>query len=334
MRMNTGRTPEPRGGVGCDVGGGARTVQVGAGHDLARDTRDCGIGNDPGEIGGKAFMREIRADVDEFHVQAPPDRVYLDYMLHRLRRFGRLILVALCAAAQWAHAQQGGDLQARILYAYQTEDTNQLTNLAQTLTTQIQAGANAAFRYHLAHAEYRLGLLAGDGRPEGRPKDAEAAFSECTLQLKELLVQDVNSAESLVLQSVCYGNLARFKKVEAILDRARAADRLKAAAKIAPRNPRVVFFESEDALAAAPPDSAQSQRAFQQLMAAVELFEGSSATRDDVPGWGHAEAYLELGRRLQARGDVVGARNWIEKALIVAPDYKAAQRQLTALVRR
>jgi hypothetical protein len=39
-----------------------------------------------------------------------------------------------------------------------------------------------------------------------------------------------------------------------------------------------------------------------------------------------------LGRQLELRRDVLGARNWIEKALIVAPDYKAARRQLTALV--
>jgi hypothetical protein len=37
---------------------------------------------------------------------------------------------------------------------------------------------------------------------------------------------------------------------------------------------------------------------------------------------------------LQLRGDVLGARNWIEKSLIVAPDFKAAQRQLASLVRR
>ena len=41
----------------------------------------------------------------------------------------------------------------------------------------------------------------------------------------------------------------------------------------------------------------------------------------------------ELGRQLQSRGDVLGARNWIEKALIMAPDFKAAQRQLATLVR-
>jgi hypothetical protein len=31
---------------------------------------------------------------------------------------------------------------------------------------------------------------------------------------------------------------------------------------------------------------------------------------------------------------VLGARNWIEKSLIVAPDYKAAQKQLAVLVQR
>ena len=31
-----------------------------------------------------------------------------------------------------------------------------------------------------------------------------------------------------------------------------------------------------------------------------KLFEQASATRNDVPGWGHAEAYLALGTQLQA----------------------------------
>jgi len=82
------------------------------------------------------------------------------------------------------------------------------------------------------------------------------------------------------------------------------------------------------------PGAAQPQHAFAQLQLAAQLFDASSATSIDTPGWGHAEAYLVLGRELQARGDQVGARNWIEKSLIAAPDYKAAQRQLALLVRR
>jgi len=82
------------------------------------------------------------------------------------------------------------------------------------------------------------------------------------------------------------------------------------------------------------PGPAQPQLAFAQLQLAAQLFDASSATSIDTPGWGHAEAYLALGRELQARGDQLGARNWIEKSLIAAPDYKAAQRQLALLVRR
>jgi hypothetical protein len=109
---------------------------------------------------------------------------------------------------------------------------------------------------------------------------------------------------------------------------------LSAAAKLAPRNPRVVYLEAIDALGRAKPGTEESKKADEELQHAVQLFEQSSATSIDVPGWGHAEAYLDFGRHLQSRGDVLGARNWIEQSLIVAPNYKAAQRQLAALIQR
>jgi hypothetical protein len=84
----------------------------------------------------------------------------------------------------------------------------------------------------------------------------------------------------------------------------------------------------------AKPGTPQQQRAFAQLQLAAQLFDASSATSIDTPGWGHAEAYLALGRELQSRADLLGARNWIERSLIAAPDYKDAQRQLATLERR
>ncbi len=239
-------------------------------------------------------------------------------------------LLLLCLTGAPVRAQRGGDLQAQILYAFQSEDGNELANLVQTLKTQEQAGtADSAVRYHLAHADYRSALLSG----EADPRKAEAALSECIDQLKPVLEQDANSVEALALQSVCYSNLARYKKkFEAVLYRSRAADRLRAALKLAPKNPRVLYLSAMDALARANPGSPESNLALEQLELAAQLFEQSSATTVDTPGWGHAEAYLELGRQLELRGDVLGARNWIEKALIVAPDYKAARRQLATVV--
>src|SRR6202035_696745 len=98
----------------------------------------------------------------------------------------------LLLLASWSWAQQGGDLQAQILYAYQTEDTNSLASLIQDLTTRLREDTgDASLRYHLAHAGYRRGLLAGTAHAN----EGETAFADCVDQLKPVLSQDVKSVE-------------------------------------------------------------------------------------------------------------------------------------------
>lgn len=227
-------------------------------------------------------------------------------------------------------AQQGGDLQAQILYAFQTEDSNTLSDLIQNLSTELDAdGHDPAVRYHLAHAEYRLGELSRQVNGGA----AAAAFGNCIDELKPALHGTVKSAEVMALQSTCYFELAELKSLQGGLLRARAGDRLRQAADLEPRNPRVLLLSALQELNRANPGSADRQRAFMQLQLAAQLFEASSATGVDSPGWGHAECYMVLGHELRLKGDILGARNWTEKALIAAPDYKAAQRQLAALVK-
>lgn len=239
-----------------------------------------------------------------------------------------ILLTAMLLTSAGALAQEGGDTQAQIDYAYQTEDGNRLTNLIQNLMNQVKDNSgDVSLRYHLAHAQYRFGQLSGERHAHA----AEAAFSDCIDELKPVIDKDVKSAESMVLQSACYSGLADLKSLEAVLLRSRAADRLNAALKLQPQNPRAVLLSALQDLRHAKPGSAEGQRGFAKLRSAAELFEQSSGTRDDAPGWGHAEAYLALGRELQIRGDHLGARNWIEKALIAAPDFKTAQRQLALL---
>ena len=250
-----------------------------------------------------------------------------------MRRLMGLALMSflLSFAVTTGLAQEGGDLQAQILYAYQSEDTNLLASLVQNLANQVKAGgADAALRYHLAHAEYRFGLLL-QGKRAG---EAAPAFSDCVEQLKSILEQDVKSTEALVLQSACYGELAKRRHLEAVLLRSKSEERLSAAFKLEPRNPRVLYFVAESELARSKPGSPERERAFAELQESAKIFDQSSATRNDIPGWGHAQAYLALGVLLQEHRDTLGARNWIEKSLIVAPDYKAAQRQMASLVRR
>jgi hypothetical protein len=241
-----------------------------------------------------------------------------------------ILLILLLGAAVVARAQEGGDTQARIDYAYQTEDVNSLANLIQNLTAQVKSDAgDIALRYHLAHAQYRFGQLAVERHTRG----AEAAFSDCIDELKPVIETNVKSAEGMVQQSACYLGLADLRMLEAVLLRTRAADRLKSARKLEPRNPRAVLLSAMQEMHHAKAGSPESQRGFAELQLAAQLFEQSSGTSLDAPGWGHAEAYLALGRELQIRGDHLGARNWIEKALLAAPDYKIAQRQLALLAK-
>jgi tetratricopeptide (TPR) repeat protein len=238
------------------------------------------------------------------------------------------ILLLMTAAA--ARAQEGGDTQAQIDYAYQTEDGNRLTSLIQNLTTRVKNDSDdSALRYHLAHAQYRFGQLSRERHARG----AESAFSACIDELKPVIDKDVKSPEGMVLQAACYSGLADMRSLEAVLLRSRAADRLKSALQLEPRNPRAVLLSAMQDLRHAKTGSSEGRRGFAELQSAAELFEQSSGTSNDAPGWGHADAYLALGRELQARGDQLGARNWIEKALIAAPDYKTAQRQLASLAK-
>ena len=241
-----------------------------------------------------------------------------------------ILLTAVLLIATAAQAQEGGDTQARIDYAYQTEDGNSLNSLIQNLKTRVNGDSgDIASRYHLAHAQYRFAQLARERHLRG----AEAAYSDCIDELKPVIDKEVKSPEGMVLQSACYSGLADLKSLESVLLRSRAADRLKSALKLEPRNPRAVFLSALQDMRQAKAGSPQSQLAFAELQSAAQLFEQSSGTSNDAPGWGHAEAYLTLGHELQVRGDHLGARNWIEKALLAAPDYKAAQRQLSSLAK-
>ncbi|HUX72604.1 MAG TPA: hypothetical protein VMV25_01765 [Steroidobacteraceae bacterium] len=237
----------------------------------------------------------------------------------------------LLAAGSPTFAQRGGDLQAQIIYAFQTEDLNRLHDLVENLDAKVADGAaDADLRYQLAHAQYRYAEVGGGHFAAA----AQAAAADCVAQLQWVLERNSRSVEALALQSACYAQLADWRRFEAVFLRARAAARLRAAFRLAPRNPRVLLLMATEALAHASPASAAARTALKRLRTAARLFERLPATRVDAPGWGHAEAYLALGKELRLRGDLLGARNWVERALIAAPDYKAAQREISLIEKR
>jgi len=63
------------------------------------------------------------------------------------------------------------------------------------------------------------------------------------------------------------------------------------------------------------------------------MFEAIRARESTTPEWGAAEAYAFLGRALFDQRDVVGAREALERSLLIAPEYAFA-RQLMAQITR
>jgi hypothetical protein len=85
-------------------------------------------------------------------------------------------------------------------------------------------------------------------------------------------------------------------------------------------NPRIKLVE---AWGAAEDDAARDEAAATRLMSVVAAFEAWEPSLDD-PDWGYAEALTALAGTALERGQTRTARDYIERALLLAPDYRAA----------
>ena len=75
----------------------------------------------------------------------------------------------------------------------------------------------------------------------------------------------------------------------------------------------------------------EKERAIGELRHAVAAFEAERGGTESFPGWGASEAYFYLGRDLLEHGDPVGARDALEHALLLAPDYTQARHLLAKI---
>jgi hypothetical protein len=88
-------------------------------------------------------------------------------------------------------------------------------------------------------------------------------------------------------------------------------------------NPRLKLVEAWAAIAEAGTDAAKRDAAATTLAAVVEAFEAWEPSLDD-PDWGYAEALTALAAGALELGQTRTARDYIERALLLAPGYRAA----------
>jgi len=205
------------------------------------------------------------------------------------------------------------DLESRIQYGYFTEDRHSLQNLAESLGAP--DSHDRLKSYYVGLLAYRLTQL--------DPNKSEA--QRCVHALDQSLRAQSDFADALALQSACLAVLTELGKWRTPFGAPKSATQLRKALDLAPRNPRVLLL---DALADYEHGGATGCEKFKSTAAG---FDAERANVDQVPGWGAAEAYMWLGRCYLDKGDVVPARDALERALLIAPEFAPARRLLSSI---
>jgi tetratricopeptide (TPR) repeat protein len=222
-------------------------------------------------------------------------------------------------------------IEHRIENGYFQQDAAGLSGLAATLSPAGGAageGKDAEWQnYYAALAAYRLALLATGDETRAWPY-----AQQCIDRLNRVLVVDTGSAEALALQSACLAlqsNLDPWRSpLAAPLSEARADKAL----KLAPENPRVLLLGALAARERPRFFGGDSQQAFQLMLQSVSEFERLGAPAPGLPGWGAAEAFTYLAQDYLTRGQALAARNVLERALLVAPDFTQAKRLMAEII--
>ncbi|MBV9697712.1 MAG: hypothetical protein JO005_12350 [Gammaproteobacteria bacterium] len=253
--------------------------------------------------------------------RAPPWRTWAAVVFRLLAA----VAPACLAPAAGAATSEWRDVESRIQYAFYTEDARTLERLAAGLAAEeAQPGLRD---YYVALAAWRQAQL----RPAQDGAGAAQLAGQCVQSLDAFLSAQADSAEGLALRAACAAVPLAGGGLHAPFALHRPRRDLERALQLAGRNPRVLLIDAslDEELAAG--QGGNRERALTKLRRAVNAFEAERADTEPLPGWGAAEAYLYLARSLLAHSDALGARDALERALLLAPQYAQARRLLAQL---
>jgi hypothetical protein len=229
-------------------------------------------------------------------------------------------------SAYWLH------IERRIESGYFHQDAESLTSLANTLS--VAPGATTADTpdqewrdYYGALVAYRLALL-------GRTDETRAwpFAQQCIDRLNRVLVVDSASAEALALQSACLALQSNLDPWRSPLAAPMSRTRIDKALKLAPDNPRVLLLGALATRERPRFFGGDMQQAFALMQRAAAAFERQRPPAAGLPGWGAADAFTYLAQDYLIRGRPLAARNVLERALLVAPDFAQARRLMAEIV--
>lgn len=239
------------------------------------------------------------------------------------------------------------DLEGRIQYAYYTEDARALNSVLGSLKpkagSEAEPGADEGRRaYFRALAHYRLAQVLYAGRKPPQARDAidacgdevdraVASLPRVPAGLDESPEQRLQRVEAYALGTAC--TLAGREMSSLPFAAGRIGSRIDEAERLEPKNPRVLLVKALALFERAGKNAEVQGQALRHLRSAILMFEQARSQVTSTPEWGAAEAYAFLGRALIDQRDVVGAREALERALLIAPEYAYARRLMSQITR-
>lgn len=225
-----------------------------------------------------------------------------------------LLLVAGAAAAAEADLERLVDIRDQIEQAYYENDSRWLKEMRQEAHTLArQAEDSGLAHYYAALVNYRIGQILTRQEQDG----ADKYLDDCIERAKTAAKKGARFADAYALRSVCYDLAASAVSWKAV----QSNRMLDTAYEYEPDNPRVTLIDGISFLERPKLFGGDMEKAEEYLNKAIQLFEKPSNLRAGWPTWGHAEAYVYLGRVYLERGDMIRARDAFEQALLLAPDF-------------
>jgi hypothetical protein len=213
------------------------------------------------------------------------------------------------------------DVEGRIQYGFYTEDARTLADVVSQLSAP-DAGEDPLLHYYIGFANYRLSTVLA-AKDKTRARDAAA---RCVSRMDEAVRGKPKFAEGMALQSACLRELSNLTPWKPLAG-PKSNGPMDKAVKLAPKDPRVLLLQALEHGEAGKIDNTGLAR----LKKAAEAFEAERQGVDRTPGWGAAETYAYLGRGYLDQGDLVAARDALERALLIAPDFAFAKRLLNRI---
>src|SRR5688572_14279053 len=224
-------------------------------------------------------------------------------------------VVATACAVQAARGEPSAellDLAARVHYGFYHGEARAIETAQEALA---RLPDSPEVLYYRDFAALRRVQLGDAGRT------ALIRLDECARRNVPAGLPKPFTADAWVLVAACALLAGDERRRDEALELARGRDT---------DNPRIALVEAWALERAVEGDPAQADALAAKLGAVVEAFDAWTPSIDD-PDWGHAEALTELAASALDRGQVRTARDLIERALILVPEYRAAVELRVAL---